>query len=119
MEIAEIALEREEIARRQDEASRLRMAKMQPRFPPKVPLTEEEEVEERRLTCLRALERRGLAPPGPRPLFNMFATEEHLALLGSKVRAKMGHTRQASSGKLEVGQLSRGASRGSARQLLV
>ena len=119
MEIAEIALEREEIARRQDEASRLRMAKMQPRFPPKVPLTEEEEVEERRLTCLRALERRGLMPPGPRPLFNMFATEEHLALLGSKVRAKMGHTRQASSGKLEVGQLSRGASRGSARQLLV
>jgi hypothetical protein len=70
-----------------------------------------------RLACLRALERRGLAPPGPRPLFNMFATEEHLALLGSKVRAKMGHTRQASSGKLEL-ELSRQSSRGSQRQLL-
>jgi hypothetical protein len=47
----------------------------------------------------------------------MFATEEHLALLGSKVRAKMGHTRQASSGKLEL-ELSRQSSRGSQRQLL-
>ena len=73
----------------------------------------------RRLACLRALEKRGLAPAGPRPLFYMFATEEHLALLGSKVRAKMGHTRQASSGKLLLEtELAHQPSRGSQRQLL-
>ena len=72
-----------------------------------------------RLACLRALEKRGLAPAGPRPLFYMFATEEHLALLGSKVRAKMGHTRQASSGKLLLEtELAHQPSRGSQRQLL-
>ena len=58
-------------------------------------------------------------PPGPRPLFTLFATEEELSLLGSKVRAKMGlDKRQASSGRLDVelsggqpsGTLSRGRS---------
>ena len=111
----------EEIARRLDEDAerrRVRLAKMRPPPPPKV-LTEEEEAEERRLACLLALEKRGLVPPGPRPLFTLFATEEELALLGSKVRAKMGlDKRQASSGRLDVelsggqpsGTLSRGRS---------
>ena len=111
----------EEIARRLDEDAerrRVRLAKMKPPPPPKV-LTEEEEAEERRLACLLALEKRGLVPPGPRPLFTLFATEEELALLGSKVRAKMGlDKRQASSGRLDVelsggqpsGTLSRGRS---------
>ena len=111
----------EEIARRLDEDAerrRVRLAKMRPPPPPKV-LTEEEEAEERRLACLLALEKRGLVPPGPRPLFTLFATEEELSLLGSKVRAKMGlDKRQASSGRLDVelsggqpsGSLSRGRS---------
>ena len=45
-----------------------------------------------RSSCLLSLERRGVVHPGPRPLFKMFVSEDQLALLESKVRAKMDET---------------------------
>ena len=98
------------------EGRRVRMAKMKPHFPPRESRTKEDdeamETETRRRSCLLALERRGLVPPGPRPLFKMFVSEEDLTFLGAKVRAKM-NSRSAMGSRGTMKMSSRGSSRGS------